>query len=104
LRRNTLSELRASGTDLTSASMEAMLNSKLLHYADVSFCFGMGDDEQCGQLVTQSGSPIKIRLPRGSARLGLFSEGVGTGEGTQQGREGGAGQGGAGRAGRRLNF
>lgn len=103
LSRNTLSELRASGTDLSSASMEAMLQSKLLHYADISFCFGMGNDEQCGQLVTKSGSPIKIRLPRGSARLGLFSEEVDVGERTHGGEDG-AGQGGAGRAGRRLNF
>ena len=98
---NTLTELRASGTDLTSASMDALLQSKLLHYVDISFCFGMGDDEKCGQLVTQSGSPIKIRLPRGSARLGLFSE-------ADAGGEAGARTRGAereeGRAGRRLNF
>jgi hypothetical protein len=34
----------------------------------------MGDDERCGEVVSQSGSPIKIRLPRGSARLGLFND------------------------------
>jgi hypothetical protein len=72
--RNMLTELRASGADLTSASLDALLQSKMLHYADVSFCFGMGDDELCGSIVSRSGSPIKIRLPRGSARLGLFND------------------------------
>ena len=74
LSRHTLTELRASGADLTPASLDALLQSKMLHYVDLSFCFGLGDDEQCGNVVRESGSPIKIRLPRGSARLGLFSE------------------------------
>ena len=35
LSRHTLTELRASGADLTPASLDAMLQSKMLHYVDV---------------------------------------------------------------------
>lgn len=68
-----IGELHLSGHgELSKESLQCLLNSKMLHYADVSFCFGMGNDDECAQLVTNSGSPIKIRLPQGSTRLGLF--------------------------------
>jgi Leucine-rich repeat (LRR) protein len=68
-----IGELHLSGHgELSKESLQCLLDSKMLHYADISFCFGMGNDDECAKLVTNSGSPIKIRLPQGSTRLGLF--------------------------------
>lgn len=67
-----LSELRVSGAELSQCSLEALLASKMLHYIDISFCFGIGNDDHCATIIQKSGSPVKIRLPQGTTRLGLY--------------------------------
>lgn len=71
LANSCLSELRVSGAELSQSSLDALLESRMLHYIDISFCFGIGTDEVCANVVRKSGSPVKIRLPQGSTRLGL---------------------------------
>lgn len=73
LARNTsISELHLSGHEnLSRDSLEFLLSSEMLQFVDISFCFGIGNDDQCTEMVTKRDSPIKIRLPQGTSRLGL---------------------------------
>lgn len=71
LKHTCLSELRVSGAELSPCSLKTLLESRMLHYIDISFCFGIGTDDDCTNMVQKSGSPVKIRLPQGSTRLGL---------------------------------
>ncbi|KAI8105820.1 hypothetical protein M9434_000400 [Picochlorum sp. BPE23] len=67
-----ISELFLSGHEnLSRDSLEFLLSSEMLQFVDISFCFGIGNDDQCTEIVTKRDSPIKIRLPQGTSRLGL---------------------------------
>ena len=71
-----LSEIRVSGAELSQTSLDTLLASRLLHYIDISFCFGIGTDDACAMAIEKSGSPVKIRLPQGTTRLGLSDPGA----------------------------
>lgn len=71
-RNRSISELHLSGHEnLSRDSLEFLLSSEMLQFVDISFCFGIGNDDQCTEIVAKRDSPIKIRLPQGTSRLGL---------------------------------